>query len=128
MELHLYCRLHVTFGHDCTEETELATEEAPRHQTKRSLFDFSTSLRLRIITLLDRRRDRELQINYFVPCTACVMHSFTSKLYYLSEIKHVSSNGFVTKERFSLCLEMSAFLCSHWWSECTYVEKVKMAD
>lgn len=56
------------------------------------------------------------------------MHSFTSKLYYLSEIKRVSSNGFVTKKRFSLCLEMSSLLYSHWWSECTHVEKDKMAD
>lgn len=52
--------LHAAFGDDCTEETELTIEEAHQHETKRSLFDFSTSLGVCIITLLDRRRDCEL--------------------------------------------------------------------
>ena len=54
INLHLCpCVMRVTFGSDCTDETELAIEEAQQPETKRSLFDFSTSPRVCIITLLD---------------------------------------------------------------------------
>jgi hypothetical protein len=41
----------------------------------------------------------------------------------------VSSSGHVTKKQLPLCLQLlSISLYSHWWNECTHVEKVKMAD
>jgi hypothetical protein len=54
------CVLRATFESDCTVETESAIEEAQQPETKRSLFDFSTSPRVCIITLLDTRRDCKL--------------------------------------------------------------------
>ena len=61
INLHLYPRMmRVTFGSGCTDETELGIAEAQQLETKRSLFDFSTSPGVCIITLLDKRRVCEL--------------------------------------------------------------------